>query len=270
MKPSPAQARILKDLSAEHDDRYWDRPSLHLWFDKATGNMISAGSNNIKQNVGVSTVRVLLDQEWIEIIVEGSSKGLYTISDTGRNILDLLNDADFLSTPSNNKKPFWSTRDIYGALFEKYRKLNNKGYQGAPVWVYFSELRDERYASRRVDFWAMACWKSLNYRRISYEIKISRGDFLHELKHPEKRAFALEISQQYYFVTPPNLVELDELPEECGLIELSEKGRLITKKKAPIRLNNDFEFTWEFAASLGRQIWTRWEKENVTNENPTV
>lgn len=103
-------------------------------------------------------------------------------------------------------------------------------------WAFFPELAiSTGSAERRIDAWAMGLWRSSNYHRISYEIKVSRGDFLHEIKQPAKRRFALLMSNEYYFVTPQGLVKPEELPVEAGLKEVTLDRQLRTVVKAPWR-----------------------------------
>lgn len=121
-------------------------------------------------------------------------------------------------------------------------------------WAYFEELRiGTGYgpeAEQRIDAWAIALFPSSHFRRIAYEIKTSRGDFLRELSQPKKRRRALIFSNEYYFVTPPDLVKLEEVPVECGLIEL-RGGSLFTKMKAPWR--DTPPASWRFLASVARR-----------------
>lgn len=58
--------------------------------------------------------------------------------------------------------------------------------------------------------------------RVAYEVKTSRSDFLSELRRPEKRRRAMEISHLFLFATPVGLVEPREIPKECGLVEVDE------------------------------------------------
>jgi hypothetical protein len=39
------------------------------------------------------------------------------------------------------------------------------------------------------------------------------------LKHPLKRRIGMRYSNEFYFVTPAGLVEIAEIPAECGLVE---------------------------------------------------
>ena len=253
MKPTPVQARGLRALNGTYEKSY-QRPRIHLYEKHKPGEYYGISNEGFMNGhkIVLSTAKVLLKNGWIEKDEKGY--GDYYISQSGIDILELLSNRDFKI--KKTKKPIWTTRDIVDALNEKYRRLSEGGYTGAPKWIYFSELPNNRFASRRVDFWAMACWGSLDYKRVSFEIKITRGDFLHELKDPTKKEFAMEISNEFYFVTPPDLIKEDELPDDCGLIELSQDGRLITKVKATSR-KPDFIFTWDFIACLGRKTYKK-------------
>jgi len=268
MKPTPAQARLLRYLNEPvRDDRYPHTINLYYWRGKLQADCFGY-SHKAKL---AATAQSLLKNFWIipleptpmitprdaKRIAESttmSSKNIeYKISPEGKAALAGLSESDFISPTS--KKPIHSANDITKALFDYYRQKNKTGYASAPAWICFSELRKGTVHSKsRVDFWAMSCWESNNFDRISYEIKISRGDYLNELKQPQKRDFALAISNYFYFVTPPGLISVDELPPECGLIELSESGKLRTIKKAP-RRNPQFAFSWSFMAALGRNIY---------------
>ena len=56
-------------------------------------------------------------------------------------------------------------------------------------------------------------------KRVCYEVKTSRGDFLSELKRPLKRRIGMRYSNEFYFATPAALVSAAEIPAECGLVE---------------------------------------------------
>ena len=72
--------------------------------------------------------------------------------------------------------------------------------------------------TRRIDAWAFDI--TTPFKRTSYEIKVSRSDFMKEVKTPEKRKLALLYSDYYYFVTPKGLVDIGEVPVDTGLIEV--------------------------------------------------
>lgn len=72
------------------------------------------------------------------------------------------------------------------------------------------------------------------YRRVAYEIKVSRSDLLRELRKPGKRATALALTHQFFFATTPGLVHRGELPAECGLVEV-EGSTVNVVRPAPMR-----------------------------------
>ena len=91
-------------------------------------------------------------------------------------------------------------------------------------WLFLRELRIgtslRAQSAQRLDAFALNCLPHLGMKRICYELKISRGDLLLELRRPLKRRIGMRYSNEFYFVTPAGLMALDELPIECGLIEV--------------------------------------------------
>lgn len=90
-------------------------------------------------------------------------------------------------------------------------------------WLFFHELRvgtgRRNNGAQRLDAFALNTLPHTAMRRICYEVKISRADFLCELKHPLKRRIGMRYSNEFYFVTPANMVAAEEIPAECGLVE---------------------------------------------------
>lgn len=102
-------------------------------------------------------------------------------------------------------------------------------YTGDGEWLFFEEWK-------RVDAFAIRCWGSgIGNRRIAFEVKTSRADFLSELRRPMKREFAMDVSHQFFFATPKGLVDGREIPHGCGLIEVDEKARTKIAVHAPVR-----------------------------------
>ena len=72
-----------------------------------------------------------------------------------------------------------------------------------------------------------------------HEIKVSRADLLSDLKKPEKRAAYLELGSQVFYVLGNNakgkpIADPDEVPEECGVMLVSESGVYVARG-APIQ-----------------------------------
>ena len=90
-------------------------------------------------------------------------------------------------------------------------------------WLFFRELRvgtgRRNSGAQRLDAFALNSLPHTAMKRICYEVKTSRGDFLGELKHPLKRRIGMRYSNEFYFVTPVGMVTAAEIPAECGLVE---------------------------------------------------
>jgi hypothetical protein len=90
-------------------------------------------------------------------------------------------------------------------------------------WVFLRELRvgtgRAKQSQQRLDAFALNCFPHLGMKRVCYEIKTSRADFLNEIKQPVKRRIGMRYSNEFYFVTPAEMLDVREVPSECGLIE---------------------------------------------------
>lgn len=153
--------------------------------------------------------------------------------------------------------------------------LRNHRHSG-DEWAFFAELRagtgynsreykrgGERYnVEQRFDAFAMNMYPSKEFKRIAYEVKISRSDFLREIKTPDKRRAAVELSNQFWFVTPRDIVKDGEIPEECGHLiidypkpkpdgKTSDHLRLRVAVRAPVREAMDMPI--RFIASILRR-----------------
>jgi hypothetical protein len=93
-------------------------------------------------------------------------------------------------------------------------------------WLYLRELRvgtgRQNGGAQRLDAFALNTLPHTGMKRVCYEVKTSRADFLSELKRPLKRRIGMRYSNEFYFVTPAKLVDLAEIPAECGLIEAGQ------------------------------------------------
>ena len=108
-------------------------------------------------------------------------------------------------------------------------------------WLFLRELRvgsgRRRNGSlQRLDAFVLNSLPHLAMKRICYEVKVSRADYLSELKHPLKRRIGMRYSNEFYFVVPGGMLSIHEVPAECGLIEAGtatlEEWRLLIKRHA--------------------------------------
>jgi hypothetical protein len=99
----------------------------------------------------------------------------------------------------------------------------------------------------RADFFTIEPMASVNFRTTAYEIKVTRQDFNRDTR--QKQAAALQYSDRFFYVTPPNLIDKSELPEWAGLIEWNGKSFAV-KRKPPRRMKQ--EASWRIVVDLLR------------------
>lgn len=131
-------------------------------------------------------------------------------------------------------------------------------YHTPDEWAFFVELRlgtgYGKDSEQRFDAWAIHYLKGKRNVSRCYEIKVSRSDFQSELKKPLKRRAGLRLSNEFYFVCPKGMVKVEEVPVECGLIEVDERGTLETVIEAPFR--DTWPCTWQFMAVICKRLDT--------------
>jgi len=100
---------------------------------------------------------------------------------------------------------------------------------------------------RRIDVVVLETRPSREYLRRAFEIKLSRSDFLRDVRNSEKWEWLLQRFHEFWYVAPAGVVDLENLPECAGWLELKlfrfnagggfrypfYEWRLITRKEAP-------------------------------------
>jgi hypothetical protein len=113
---------------------------------------------------------------------------------------------------------------------------------------------------RRIDAFAMNLWPSKKYKRIAYEIKVARSDWLAECQTWEKHAQAYLLAHEMYVVAPPGVVRDEDLhlygtagqtAQHCGLIEATPGGLVVRRKAIP---GDAWPMPEAFVASLLRHV----------------
>jgi len=134
--------------------------------------------------------------------------------------------------------------------------LANRHPMGNGEWVTMFELRNgtgfTQVQTRYMDCFAIHTYPSKGHIRHGYEIKVSRADWLAELAQPEKRRWAMEISNQFWFVAPTGIIKKDEVPEGCGLLLVTETGMLVRDVVAKHHAAR--EFRMDEIASMLRSV----------------
>lgn len=124
-------------------------------------------------------------------------------------------------------------------------------------WAFITQVRSTTgYAStvRTADAMAMGLWPSSGLRLIGFELKVSRSDWLHELKQPDKAEEIKQFCDEWYLVVPdPSIVKDGELPEGWGLMTATGRGHTVKVKKKAVQLE-PIDVDRAFLASIFRNI----------------
>lgn len=122
--------------------------------------------------------------------------------------------------------PRWTAPDLEQALRARFT---------APEYAFLSQVRSGTGAnySRTCDGLAMSVWPSRGLLLLGFEIKISRQDWVKELREPAKaERFCRFCDRWYLVVSDEKIVQPGELPSTWGL--MAPKGaRLVVKTEAP-------------------------------------
>lgn len=221
VKPTAAQARLLKAL---HGDPQLSVLETATWrstrWQHDTGWKKAFAAEKLYGNPRASTIRKCILEEWLTKRDLEAWKSEYILSEWGHEVAEGLDEEDTIS-----RKMGYSARDIIEVLRVRHE---------FPHWIVAEEVRlgtggtyyymqggaVPMRGSRRIDLFAMSTYRGEKFRRIAYEIKVSRQDFLHELEQPDKRVGAEYFANECYFATPQGLIEPNELPDGWGLVEI--------------------------------------------------
>ena len=137
-----------------------------------------------------------------------------------------------------------SARDVLSAIFTRH---------SGPEWCRFAEVNEGTGGAmgRRADAVCLNIWPSKGYAIHGFEIKVTRADFLHEMKDITKADAVGKFCDFWWLAVPKGIARVDELPASWGLMELHANGLKI-KKQAPKR-EDVTDFTRPFLASLLRK-----------------
>ena len=133
--------------------------------------------------------------------------------------------------------------DVRAALLNRYR---------APEWACCFVVADRTGArpTRSAYAIAMSVYPSRGLRLHGFEIKVSRSDWLHELKQPDKSVPLQRYCDHWWIVTPPDIVREGELPPTWGHLVLKGNG-FHCSTKAPVLDREPWQP--EFLAALLRR-----------------
>lgn len=123
--------------------------------------------------------------------------------------------------------------DVIAALQRRYGEMHGNGQRYACAAHVRSHAGFD--ARRTADFVAMDLWPSRRLLIHGHEIKVSRSDWLRELKAPEKAAeFIPYVNCWWVVVSEARIVRPGELPDDWGLM-VAQGSLAVVKRQAPKR-----------------------------------
>lgn len=100
-----------------------------------------------------------------------------------------------------------------------------------PEYFFF---REGEFDGRRMDAWAVGCYRTNGWPILGFEVKVERADWLRELRSAAKSDPLFERSDEWYLVSPPDVAVLEEVPPAWGWITVTARGCRIARR-APRR-----------------------------------
>jgi hypothetical protein len=139
----------------------------------------------------------------------------------------------------------WTERMMLDLLSERYTKDAGNG----PRWIYAEHVRSEagfgrfdydlfkangkRTTLRTADAIAVDLWPSGGNEIHGFEVKVSRTDWLTELRDPTKADAVRRYCHRWWLVVPDVAIVRDGLPEGWGLLAVGSDGKLRVRHQAP-------------------------------------
>jgi hypothetical protein len=120
-------------------------------------------------------------------------------------------------------KDEWTERRMLDLLHLRYSQTNPGN---GPRYACAEHVKNAAgfYARRCADFIAVDCWRTGGIELHGHEVKVSRSDWLHELKDPTKADAFKQYMHRWWLVVPDaKIVKPGELPEGWGLLVVGKR-----------------------------------------------
>lgn len=161
---------------------------------------------------------------------ESDPKELFT--ETERTMLDRLNKkyGEAYQNGSYRGRKFSRAERVPNGMTYGYNRIAD--YIAVSFWRSTGFEHIKSYWDRKAAQEEAGQFES-TYALIGHEIKVSRSDWLHELKQPDKAEAWRKHCHEFYLVVSDISIVRDDLPENWGLMVPNRGNGLRTVKKAP-------------------------------------
>lgn len=159
-----------------------------------------------------------------------------------------------------------SSLDLMDALRNKY---DDEGFS----FAFLEQVSDGTGANcnRWADALAIQLWESRGLEILGFEIKVSRQDWIKELKQPKKAEMIAKYCNQWYLVIgDENIIQFGELPTNWGLMVPHTKKSLKIVKPAIKNINPipvDMPFLCAILRRATQQLTGKKSKEYTRGYN---
>ena len=125
-----------------------------------------------------------------------------------------------------------TAEDLVKLIRQRYPMDRPDGYQS---YVVLEQVPDGTgmHHNHWIDAVVFSLWASKGLSRLTFEIKVARSDFIHEMQNPMKHQWALECFHEFWFVAPQDVIQLSELPANIGW--MCPHGSKLQVKKQAVR-----------------------------------
>jgi len=163
-------------------------------------------------------------------------RSVVELTEKGRKSL-----AEFVARIKKERSPHHEL----AARLAEYLRINDSRFTYENIE--FSNIRCEqggKICVRPDVFSIKPTYNKKNLSPMVHEIKVSRSDFLTDIKKPEKRGTYYLIAEKVFYVAPKGMIKQEEIPEGFGFIEYDqEKNRfetIIKAKKHKINMDDEY------------------------------
>lgn len=158
----------------------------------------------------------------------------------------------------------WTEREMLDLLKEKYTKIRsgtNADRYVRAEHVPVREYPDMWYSGTRiVDYLVMDTYGEGCI--IGHEVKVSRSDWLAELRDPNKSETWRQYCNKWYLVVPDASIVKDDLPEGWGLMVVGKNGGLRVRKQSSHQENTK-NFTTQGLSVVARSVAVTASREST-------
>lgn len=120
--------------------------------------------------------------------------------------------------------------DVIFALSKKYQ---------TDSYAFIPQVRNQTghsHQTRTADAVALSLWPSRGHELEGFEVKVSRSDWLNELKNHQKAEEIFQYCDRWWLVTgDKDIAKLDEIPKPWGWMALTESGIRVMKKAPQLK-----------------------------------